>query len=86
MNKDGELLRKIDMYPYMAQERRGYVRRMTIGADGYLYLSVAGLKSPREAQECEILVLDREGNYISRIAPDEYALNLNGGLGVGKDG
>ena len=86
VNKDGELLRKIDMYPYMAQERRGYVRRMTIGADGYLYLSVAGLKSPKEAQECEILVLDREGNYISRIAPDEYALNLNGGLGVGKDG
>ncbi|MBD5484346.1 MAG: hypothetical protein HDR18_02285 [Lachnospiraceae bacterium] len=86
VNKDGELLRKIDMSPYMARERIGYARRMTIGADGYLYLSVAGLKSPKEAQECEILVLDREGNYISRIAPDEYALNLNGGLGVGKDG
>lgn len=86
VNKDGELLREIDMSPYMAPERIGYVRRMTIGADGYLYLSVAGLKSPKEAQECEILVLDREGNYISRIAPDEYALNLNGGLGVGKDG
>lgn len=86
VNRDGKLLRKIDMLPYMAPERIGYVRRMAIDADGYLYLSVAGLKSPREGQECEILVLDREGNYVSRIVPDEYALDINGGLGVGKDG
>lgn len=86
VNKDGKLLRKIDMSPYMAPERLGYIRRMVIDADGYLYLSVAGLNNQKEKQECEILVLDREGNYISRIAPDEYALNLNGGLGIGKDG
>lgn len=86
VNKDGELLRKIDMSPYMSPERIGYIRRMTVDADGYLYLSVTGLKSPEKAQECEILVLDCEGNYISRIAPDGYALDINGGLGVGRDG
>ncbi len=86
VSKEGRLLRKIDMSPYVASEWKGYTRRMVIDANGYLYLSVAGLKSPKTAQECEILVLDREGNYISRISPDEYALNLSGGLGIGKDG
>ena len=86
VSEEGELLRKIDLSSYMNPERTGITRRMVMGPDGYLYLSAAGLRSPKEAQECEILVLDREGNYISRIAPDEYALNLDGGLGVGPDG
>lgn len=85
VNAQGELLRKIDMAQYLAPDRQGYTRRMVLD-DDYLYLCVAGLESQNKAQECEILVLDREGNYVSRIAPDDYALNLNGGLGVGKDG
>lgn len=86
VDKDGELLREIDLSDYIDPDRQGYIRRMTMDERGYLYLNAAGLRSQKKGQECEILVLDREGNYISRIAPDGYALRLNGGLGVGKDG
>ncbi|MDE6387769.1 MAG: hypothetical protein K2L82_08210 [Lachnospiraceae bacterium] len=86
VSKEGKLLHKIDLSSYLAPGRQGYVRRMTIDHNGWLYLNVAGLKSSNEAQECEILVLDREGNYVSSITSNEYAFRLNGGLGVGKDG
>ncbi|MCM1123741.1 MAG: hypothetical protein NC416_14250 [Eubacterium sp.] len=86
VSEEGKLLRKIDLSPYLASEWRGYTRQMVVDADGYLYLSVGGLKDQKESQECEILVLDREGGFVSRISPDGYRLNQNGGLGIGKDG
>lgn len=86
VDKDGQLLRKIDMAPYIDPDRQGMISRMAIDENGYLYLNMAGLRSQKKNQECEILVLDREGGYITRIAPDGYALRRNGGLGVGKDG
>ena len=85
VDAQGELLRKIDMAQYLSPEKQGYTRRMALD-DDYLYLSVAGLENQKKNQECEILVLDREGNYVSRIAPDEYELNSLGGLGLGRDG
>lgn len=86
VDQNGQLLRKIDMAPYIDPDRQGMISRMTIDADGRLYLNTSGLRSQKKNQECEILVLDREGGYIARIAPDGYALRRNGGLGVGKDG
>ncbi len=86
VDKDGKLLRKIDLSSYIAPGRQGYARRMTIDDKGLLYLNTAGLKSLGEGQECGILVLDKEGNHVTTITSDEYAFRLSGGLGVGRDG
>lgn len=86
VDQNGQLLRKIDMAPYIDPDRQGMISRMAIDENGYLYLNTAGLRFQKKNQECEILVLDREGGYVTRIAPDGYALRRNGGLGVGKDG
>lgn len=86
VSEEGKLLRRIDMEQYIAPERQGYIRRMAIDARDRLYLKAAGLKSTGEAAECGILVLDREGGYLSCISSDEYAIRLTGGMGVGKDG
>ncbi len=86
VDKEGKLLRKIDMAPYIAQGRQGYIRRMAVDGNGYLYLKTAGLKSIQDEAECEILVLDKEGAYVNSISGGEYALDILGGLGVGKDG
>lgn len=86
VNHNGQLLRRIDLSDYIDPDRQGVISRMTIDGNGYLYLNTAGLRSRKENQECEILVLDREGGYVTQIAPDGYALRRLGGLGVGKDG
>lgn len=85
-DRNGELLRKINMDPFLAPERQGYVSRMVIDKNGYLYLKTAGLATFKDAAECEILVLDREGSYVNSISGGEYCLDLLGGLGIGKDG
>lgn len=86
VDREGKFLQKIDMEPYIKPERQGYIRRMAVDGNGYLYLKTAGLKAIQDGAECEILVLDREGGYISSISGGEYALDVLGGLGVGKDG
>lgn len=86
VDRNGELLRKIDMAPYLADNRQGYIRRMAIDENGYLYLKTAGLATIRDGAECEILVLDREGSYVNTISGGEYCMDELGGLGVGKDG
>ncbi len=85
-DRDGKLLRRIDLAEYIDPGRQGMIRRMAIDGSGRLYLNTTGLRSLKENQECGILVLDREGGYVTRIAPDEYMLRKLGGLGVGKDG
>lgn len=86
VSEAGELLRKIDMSPYIAADKRGYVGRMLVDGEGRLYLKAAGLRSARARAECEILVLDRQGDFVARIGSDEYALRRSGGMCVGKDG
>lgn len=86
VDKDGELVRKVDLSPYLAAGRQGYTRRMAVDQNGYLYIKAAGLATTKGAAECEILVLDREGNYVNTISTDDYYMSLLGGLGVGKDG
>lgn len=86
VDKEGKLLRKMDLSSYIDPGRQGYTRRMTIDDKGLLYLNTAGLKSLGQRQECGILVLDKEGNHVATITSDEYAFRLLGGLGVGKDG
>lgn len=86
VDQRGQFLRKLDLSAYIDPDSSGMIRRMAIDGNGYLYLNTAGLRAQKENQECEILVLDREGGYVTRIAPDGYALRRNGGLGVGKDG
>lgn len=86
VNKDGELLRKLDLSPYTAPGRQSIVRRMTVDNHGYLYLNMTGVQSAEQGQECGILVLDKGGGYVTTITSKEYALRINGGLGVGKDG
>lgn len=86
VDREGKLVQKIDLSPYLQQERQGYIRRMAVDGEGYLYLKTAGLKSIQDGAECEILVLDKEGAYVNSISGGEYALDILGGLGVGKDG
>lgn len=86
VNKDGGLLRKIDLSTYTAPGRQSIVRRMTVDNHGYLYLNMAGIQPPEGRQECGILVLDEKGGYVTTITSNEYALRTSGGLGVGKDG
>ncbi len=86
VDREGVLLRKMDLTPYIAPERQGIIRRMVMDEQGYLYLNVSGIKASGQGLECGILVLDKEGNYVSTITSDEYALRTLGGLSVGKDG
>lgn len=86
VDRNGELLRKIDLESYIKTDRQGYIGRMAVDDNGYLYLNVVGMRLAKKTWESVILVLDRDGNYVTQIAPEEYALRRGGGLGVGKDG
>lgn len=86
VSEKGELLRKIDLSPYITQGKTSITSRMVIDGKGYLYIKMTGLESLDESAECGILVLDREGEYVAEISSGEYYMDRLGGLCVGKDG
>lgn len=88
LNAEGSFLREIDLSPYMSlggitmagEKSNGFIRHMAVDENGLLYLRGAGFQDAGI-----LLILDGDGNLVSRIEEDEYRAGLTCGIGVGRD-
>lgn len=91
LDRDGNFLRKIDLAPFRADtvfhvggpegaKSTGQIWHMAVDGEGYLYLRGSGFQDASM-----MLILDRDGNLVSRIDNDEYHAGPSSGLGTGGD-
>lgn len=88
LNAEGNFLREIDLSPYMSfggitmagEKSNGFIRHIVVDENGLLYLRGAGF------QDADILlILDKDGNLVSRIDENAYSAGLTCGIGIGRD-
>lgn len=91
LDQDGNFLREIDLAPFRSdavfhvggpegEKSTGQIWHMAVDEEGYLYLRGSGFEDA-----AIILILDRDGNLISRIDDGEYYAGPVCGLGIGGD-
>ncbi len=89
LNEEGKKIKEIDLSPFQKKKEitmggvsgNCFIRQMVVDGNGYLYIKGAGF------QDADILlILDADGNLVSKIHSGEYAANLSSGIGIGKDG
>lgn len=81
LDQEGSLIRRIDISKYNSEDRFSWITHMVVDEQGYIYLTNLGL----EKHEF-LLVLDQEGELVSRIRDERFRTHPAGGLCVGKDG
>ena len=81
IDKNGSLLREIDMSDAIGgKEGRGNIRQM-MADDSYLYLRGIGFSGADF-----LLIIDKEGNTVSRMTSRKYFADWIYGMCIGKDG
>ena len=92
LDREGNFLREIDLAPFRSDavfhvgspqgpESTGQIWKMAVDGEGCLYLRGSGF------QDADImLILDRDGNLVSRIRDDRYYAGPASGIGTGRDG
>lgn len=88
IDKNGSFLKEIDMSPYMkngtlsigGKPGNGYIRQM-MADERYLYLRGRGF------QDADfLLIIDKEGNTVSKMTSGKYFADWIYGMCIGKDG
>lgn len=79
LSSEGEVKKKIDFSEYKDEMFMPFIYRI-VADEQYIYV-----KSYMKDYNI-LMVLDKEGNYVTRIDSEEYSSHPGGGLGIGKDG
>lgn len=89
LNEEGKKIKEIDLSTFQKKKEitvggvsgNGFIRQMVVDENGYLYIKGTGFQDADT-----LLILDADGNLVSKIHSGEYSANLSSGIGIGKDG